>query len=185
MTKLALFPILLAATCVVAGLYGAIHNQISYTVAPDYFFAFKFHQFDIPDELHNRLGAAVVGWYASWWMGLIIGIPVLLTGLVLPDAKTYLKHALLAFVVVACTALSVGLCALAVGYFTISEQSLPRFWYPPGVINRVAFARAGNMHNFSYLGGGIGILTGAGYLIMTRLRLTKSQLKSTTLAIEQ
>jgi hypothetical protein len=28
------------------------------------------------------------------------------------------------------------------------------------------------MHNFSYLGGGIGIITGALYLIVARVRLT-------------
>jgi hypothetical protein len=171
MAKLALFPVLLAAACIVAGVFGALHNQISYTVSPDYFFAFKFHQFAIPDDLRNRSGASIVGWHASWWMGLIIGVPVLLIGLILPGWKSYLTHGLLAFVVVACTALVVGLGALAYGYFTISEGALPDYWYPQGVADRVAFARAGNMHNFSYLGGGIGIITGSVYLIVARLRL--------------
>jgi hypothetical protein len=173
MAKLALFPFLLVAACIVAGFYGALHNQISYTVSPDYFFAFKFHQFAIPEDLRNRVGASIVGWYASWWMGLIIGVPVLLIGLILPDWRTYLTHGLWAFVVVAGTALVVGLGALVYGYFTIPEGALPGYWYPPGVADRVAFARAGSMHNFSYLGGGIGIVTGSVYLIVARLRLKK------------
>jgi hypothetical protein len=164
---------LLAAGCLVAGVYGALHNQISYTVSPDYFFAFKFHQFAIPDGLRGRIGAAIVGWDASWWMGLIIGVPVLLIGLILPDWKTYLTHGLVAFAVVALTALVVGFGALVYGYFTISEGSLPAYWYPNGIVDRVAFARAGNMHDFSYLGGGIGIITGSVYLIVARLRLTR------------
>ncbi len=78
-------------------------------------------------------------------------------------------HALIAFGVVACTALVVGLGALAFAFATINAQTLPGFWYPDGVTDKVAFARAGTMHNFSYLGGFLGILTGTIYLIAARL----------------
>jgi len=110
--KLTLFPILLFAGCLIAGLYGALHNQISYTVSPEYFTAFKFHQFSIPEDLRGRIGAAIVGWRASWWMGLFIGVPVLIVGLILPGWKTYVSRCFLAFAVVAVTALVVGLVAL-------------------------------------------------------------------------
>lgn len=170
MEKLVLFPLLLAAGCVLAGVYGMLHNQISYTVAPDYFFAYKFDQFHIPDELRNRLGTSLVGWHASWWMGIIIGIPILIVGLILPSWKQYLRCCLIAFAIVAATALVVGLGALMFAYCTITEATLPDYWYSANVTDRVAFARAGMMHNFSYLGGGIGILTGSVYLIVERVR---------------
>jgi hypothetical protein len=173
MKKLALFPVLLVAACLVSGLYGSLHNQISYTVSPDYFYAFKFHQFGIPEDERGRIGAAIVGWHASWWMGLFLGVPVLLVGLILPDRKTYLSRCLWAFAVVAGTALVVGLGALLYASLTISETSFPEYWFPEGVVDKVAFARAGTMHNFSYLGGFIGILTGSLYLIVERVRLSK------------
>lgn len=171
MKKLALFPVLLLAACLVAGLYGALHNQISYTVSPEYFHAFKFKQFGIPENLHGRLGAALVGWRASWWMGLLIGVPVLLVGLILPGWKSYLSRCLLAFIVVAVTALAVGLGALIVARFTIAEASLPSYWYPDAVADKVAFAQARTMHNFSYQGGFLGIVTGSIYLVLARMRL--------------
>jgi hypothetical protein len=171
MAKCILFPLLLAAACLVAGAYGALHNQISYTVSPDYFHAFKFDQFRIPENLQGRVGASIVGWHASWWMGLLIGVPVLLIGLIMPDGRTYLTRCLVAFGVVAATALIVGLGALVWASFTISESSLPGYWYP-GVADKVAFARAATMHNFSYLGGFIGIITGSLYLIVERIRLS-------------
>lgn len=151
-----LYLLLLLAACLVAGVYGAIHNQISYTVAPDYFHSFKFQQFDIPRDLHNRLGAALVGWYASWWMGLIIGVPVLLVALILPDGRAYWTRSLVAFGVVALTALIFGLVALV-------QASDKR-----------AFSRAGEMHDASYLGGCIGILTASIYLIVARVRLGRT-----------
>src|SRR5256885_2098916 len=108
MGKVALFPVPLVAACLTAGLYGALHDQISYSVSPDYFHAFKFHQFNIPEEYRNRVGVSLVGWYGSWWMGLLIGLPVLIVGLVMPAARTYLTRSLIAFAVVAVTALAVG-----------------------------------------------------------------------------
>jgi hypothetical protein len=84
MVKLALFPVLPVVACLVAGLYCALHNQISYTISADYFHGVTVHQFDIPATMHGRSGAALVGWYASWWIGLLIGVPVLIVGLILP-----------------------------------------------------------------------------------------------------
>lgn len=159
MLKLVVLPILLAAACIVAGLYGALHNQISYTVAPAYFHDYKFDQFDIPVDLRNRVGASVVGWHASWWMGLLIGVPVLIVGLILPGCKAYLSRCLLAFVVVALTALLAGLGALIYACVTISAP----------------FDQAGAMHNFSYLGGFFGIITGTLYLIVERFRLASQR----------
>jgi hypothetical protein len=171
MGKVLLFPVLLASGCLVSGLYGALHNQISYTVSPDYFHAFKFHQFRIPEELHGRVGASIVGWYASWWMGLLIGIPVLIVGLILPGWKVYLSRCLLSFAVVAGTALAVGLAALVYACLTITDAEAVGRWHPQGVVDAVAFARAGTMHNFSYLGGFLGIVTATIYLVAERIRL--------------
>ena len=171
MKKAALFPVLLLAACLFAGFYGALHNQLSYTVSPDYFHTFKFHQFRIAVDLRDRVGASIVGWYASWWMGIFIGIPVLLVALILPGWKDFMRHSLLAFAIAACTALISGLGALIYAYCTITEVSLPAYWYPEGVVDRVGFARAGTMHNFSYLGGFLGILTCSLYLVVVRIRL--------------
>jgi hypothetical protein len=55
MAKVALLPLLLAAGRIISGVYGALHDQISYTVSPDYFHHLKFCQFNIADHLHNRL----------------------------------------------------------------------------------------------------------------------------------
>lgn len=169
MEKTLLFPALLAVGCVISGLYGALHNQISYTVSPDYFHAFKFDQFGIPEDLQNRFGAAIVGWRASWWMGLIIGVPVLLIGLIMPGWKAYLTRCLLAFGVIAATTLLVGLGALLYASLTITDELMPPSIFHQGV-DAVSFARAGAMHNSSYLGGLIGIVTGSVYLVLERLR---------------
>jgi hypothetical protein len=171
MEKVLVFPLLLMASCLVAGLYGALHNQISYTVAPEYFHAFKFHQFGIPPDFHNRLGAALVGWRASWWMGLVVGTPVLLVGLVVPGWKAYLRRGLVAIAIVVSATLAVGLGALVHAQATLTEGNLPLYAYSAEVTDPVAFACAGTMHNYSYLGGFLGILIGSVFMLAEGLRL--------------
>lgn len=164
---------LLLFGCLAAGVYGALHDQVSYTVSPDYFFAFKFHQFHIAPEWQNRLGAAIVGWRATWWMGVLIGAPLIVGSMFFPETRSGAKHCLIAFAVVLATALAFGLGALVWASLTVSEANLPPFLFPDEVVDRVAFARVGLMHNASYFGGFLGIATGLVYLAIARWRLSK------------
>jgi hypothetical protein len=171
--KIALLPMLMIVACLTAGVYGMLHNQISYSVSPEYFHAFKFQQFGIPQASQGRVGASIVGWNASWWMGILIGIPVFSIGLILPGWKLYLRGCLIAIAVVVATAVLVGMGGLVFACLTISESTRPSYWLPIQVTDKVSFARAGMMHNFSYLGGFLGIITGSIYLIVIRLQRRK------------
>jgi hypothetical protein len=58
-----------------AGLFGALHDQMSYTVSSEYFAKFKFIQFHLLDPgVPERIRAAKVGFLASWWMGIPLGV---------------------------------------------------------------------------------------------------------------
>lgn len=147
--------------CCLSGVYGAVHNQISYSVSREYFTKFKFAQFDIPPDLHNRLGASIVGWHASWWMGLFIGVFIIPFGLLVRDTRSYLAAVLRSFLVVAFTASIIGVTALLVAHVVITE--LPgedRMFRGTAIVDAASFRRAGVMHNFSYAGGLLGIFTG-------------------------
>jgi len=128
-------------------------------VSREFFFNHQFGKFEIPMEMWNRTGATLVGILATWWMGLLIGIPVFLLALMLPGWKAYVKHSLLAIVFVVATALSIGFGALLVAYFGFNA-------------NR--YNAAGTMHDFGYLGGGIGLIVAVVYLIVVRVRWRKS-----------
>lgn len=57
-----------------AGIYGALHDQITYTISPEYFTRFKFLQSRAADfGFPPRVLAAEIGFLASWWVGLIGG----------------------------------------------------------------------------------------------------------------
>ena len=57
-----------------AGGYGVIHDQITFTIVPEYFHNFKFYQFSYADlGLGDRVFVGCVGFLATWWVGLIVG----------------------------------------------------------------------------------------------------------------
>jgi hypothetical protein len=110
----------------------------------------------------------MVGWMATWWMGVVIGLPVLGTGLLIRGVRAYVRHALIAFGLVMLTAIAFGVAALLVARATITSENLPPFRFPDGVADQTAFACVGVMHNFSYLGGFVGIFVGVTYLAWAR-----------------
>ena len=74
MAKFGLFLLFLPAAMLAAGLFGVLHDQISYTVSDEYFTKFKFIQFGLRDAfLSERVQVALVGFLASWWMGIPLG----------------------------------------------------------------------------------------------------------------
>ena len=161
MVKFVLIPVLFAIACLLAGVYGAVHNQISYTVSPEYFTHFKFQQFGIDGQLPDRIGAAIVGWRAAWWMGIVIGTILIPFGLLIRGNVQYFWGMLRVFGVVAATTFVVGLVALAIAFATIDVEDAGEIVrYGVEIQEDVAFARAGMMHNFSYLGGIVGIISG-------------------------
>lgn len=188
MIKLALVPVLFLIACLLAGLYGAVHNQISYTVSPEYFTQFKFHQFRIDNSIPERIGAAIVGWNAAWWMGIVIGTILIPFGLLIRGNANYFWAMIRVFGVVAVTTLIVGLAALAVAFIVVDTAVAGEISrYGNEMIDDVAFARAGTVHNFSYLGGLVGMITGGVTVFWQRrlLNALSSSINSNADATEQ
>ena len=170
MIKVALILLLFAIACLFAGVYGMLHNQISYTVSPEYFTQFKFHQFGILGSIPDRIGAAIVGWQAAWWMGIVIGIFLIPIGLVIRGNAAYFWGMIRVFGVVMITTLIFGLAALIYAYAVVDSNTVGEITrYGNEIMDDAAFMRAGTMHNFSYLGGLFGIIAGVVAIYFVRV----------------
>jgi len=56
----------------VAGSYGVLHDQITFTISPEYFTRMKFDQFRAADfGFPDRIFVAEIGFLATWWVGLL------------------------------------------------------------------------------------------------------------------
>ncbi|MGR3616989.1 MAG: hypothetical protein ACU0BB_13210 [Paracoccaceae bacterium] len=160
MVKLSRYFILMGISVLAAGLFGAIHNQISYTIGPSYFHDLKFEQFGVDPTLPPRQGVAMVGWQASWWMGPVLGFIPLTLGLVIsPDAASFWRSGLRAISVVIFGTALASLSGLIFGYLTIDENVTRTISQAGAFPADTGFLRAGTMHDFTYLGGVFSIIS--------------------------
>jgi len=174
MAKFRVYLLILVVSMLIAGLYGILHNQISYTVSPEYFTKFKFRTFGLVESrLPARILASIVGFLASWWMGIPIGLLVGGMGFIQSEPARMLRVSLKALVVVVGVALLVGLAGLACGWVQTTHIDVAEYrgWYiPDDVTDLRRFLCAGYMHNASYLGGVLGIPVAWAYQIVKKIR---------------
>jgi hypothetical protein len=172
--KVLVYILIVVLSVLVAGLYGIVHNQISYTVAPEYFTKFKFRQFGFTDTpLPERVRASMVGFLASWWMGIPIGLLVGAAGFIHSGYRRMLRVSLWSLLVAAGFTLLFGLGGLIYGYFQTTHIDLTQYrgWFiPDDVTDLRRFLCAGYMHNSSYLGGVLAILVAWAFHVLVKMR---------------
>ncbi|HEY3761318.1 MAG TPA: hypothetical protein VGN23_06180 [Verrucomicrobiae bacterium] len=174
MKKFLIFIFLIFLAMVLSGLYGMVHDQISYTVSPEYFTKFKFRQFGLDGlNVPDRAKAAIVGFLASWWMGIPIGLMVGGCGFMHSGHWRMLKISLWSYAGVIAFTFLFGLCGLCYGWGRTQTINLADYqnWYiPDGVVHLRRFLCVGYMHNSSYIGGAIAIFVAAIFHLVVRIK---------------
>jgi hypothetical protein len=178
MKKFLIYVVIVGLAMFIAGLYGIVHDQISYTVAPEYFTKFKFRQFGFTEmPLPERVRASIVGFLASWWMGIPIGLLVGAVGFIHSGVHRMLQVSLLSMGLAAGFTLLFGLGGLFYGWFQTSHINISEYrgWYlPEDVTDLRRFLCAGYMHNSSYLGGMLSILVAWVFQIAVKVRTRRA-----------
>jgi hypothetical protein len=159
---------------------------LTYTISPEYYTKFKFYQFGLASEGNEaifespRLWVSVVGFMATWWMGIPIATVLGLLSLHV-DRKFMIEIAMKAFLVTMVIAFLTGLFGLLVGFIFLANQPKENFtqWFiPDNLIDFQSFIAVGSMHNHSYFGGLLGLVGGIAYIGyrkgILRLRQKKS-----------
>jgi hypothetical protein len=158
---------------IVAALFGVLHDQVTFSIAPEYYTLLKFRQFDVAPlpgapEYAMRWAVALVGVYATWWVGLFLGTVLGLLGLTQRSAASMARvmQVSLSIVVVS-----------AIGFAVLGYALWPQFRaleliaaVPLAVQDPDAFTRVGVIHSFSYLGGAAGALIAIVYAVVFRSR---------------
>jgi hypothetical protein len=177
------FLLLVVISCLLGGLYGMLHDHLTYTISPEYYTKFKFLQFGFVDFgkeaiLPNpRIYVSIVGFLATWWMGLFIGGFLALVGFIHSERKRMFSVTLRAFLITMFIAFISGLVGLAYGHFVLANLPKEEFnnWYlPENLIDFKNFIKVGSMHNFSYLGGVVGLVVGMIYSICQKPTLSSA-----------
>lgn len=155
--------VFVAVCTILAGAYGALNDQITYTISPEYYTKLKFRQFNVDREIVEnapRLGAAIVGIKATWWMGAILSTILALFGLMQDACKRMLE--------------TLAKSALIIFFFTVALSVSAAFSttgikVSKNIEDQEGFALVGHIHNNAYKGAAIGSAVAILYLITARI----------------
>ena len=175
MSKPLFFFSVLLCTIIIASCYGILHDQVTYTISPEYYTRFKFIQFGLVDEgvnlpMNHRLAAMIVGIMATWWVGLTIGLfyaGILSFFEMQPGLyRLYFKTVALTFGIAALF----GITGFLYGRFHLIATGVS--WHlPEQLADKSAFICVGSIHNYSYMGGIAGCMAGILFLLYNKTRL--------------
>ena len=175
MQKTSIFVLTVFFSIIIAGIYGILHDELTYTISHEYYTKFKFIQFQpwIGNGAftlqYPRISVAVVGFLATWWTGLYIGFAQGLIGYIHKDPKVMMNAIRKAILITIIVAFSVGLYGLFYGKLHLTKIGVN--WYlPDNLIEKENFIAVGSMHNFSYLGGLLGLVAGIIYQIIKKIK---------------
>jgi hypothetical protein len=158
---------------ILAGCYGAVHDQISYAISPEYFTKVKFDQFRYADfGWPARVMVSEVGFLASWWIGLIGGWILARVGLDLLPPATRRREIARAFAIVLVTAMVFGAVGALIGFVESRSKDLSGWQHWQGMLQLTdlrSFIIVAYLHAASYLGALCGVI-GAAIYVRRRLR---------------
>lgn len=154
MNKFIALILILIITPILGGIYGVLHDQITYTISDEYYSKFKFIQFGLENwgmgenigtetnpeiKLENpRIGASIIGILATWWVGMIIGIILGFTGLIHRNGKLMFKTTMKAFLLTTGIALLTGIVGLGYGKLFLTENR-PNWYLPENLVDFDSF----------------------------------------------
>ncbi|QDV19075.1 hypothetical protein Pan153_37380 [Gimesia panareensis] len=171
-----ILPYLLYGT-VLGGLYGMMHDQISYTISREYFTDFKFHQFRYADfHLPERLFVGIIGFLATWWVGFFAGWFLGRIRFFSDDFTTAHRDMLQGFTIIFCCAVGAGILGGVVGYlnfYVFDAQEFMGFEKQFSGTTLKRFAIVGTIHNSGYAGGLAGFIV-AIFLLKRKMKKSLS-----------
>jgi len=163
-----------ALGALLASLYGILHDQLTYTISPEYFTKLKFQQFAWADfGWPRRVFVAEIGMLASWWVGSIGGWLVARASAAELPPRARWPLVARSFAIVAVVTLTAGLIGWLYGAAVANSSSLSAWQIARqslGVRDLPHFVIVAHIHNATYLCATLGILIAILYIRRVRRR---------------
>jgi len=169
-----------AIAAAAAVLYGIVNDQVTVTIAPEYYSVLKRHEFAVILDRAGLLSApprfqvVVLGVIGSWWLGLWCGAALGLAATIGPAPPVGLRLFVRALSLVVLAAVAFSVISGTVAY---AAQPLvdPLRWRRIalwGIEDVRSVYAAGWWHTGAYAGGLLGALVASGWVIARRSRPT-------------
>jgi hypothetical protein len=177
-------PMIVAAACggVLAGVYGIAHDQLTFSISPEYFTKLKFEQFRWADlGLPPRVLVAEIGFLATWWVGAIAAwflarrlIPGQPRGRAIGQLATGFAIVFAAAMLAGGLGYLYGLWRGPAADYSLWTATLDEL----KIVDRWPFLRVAFIHNAGYLGGLAGLLAALIVVRPRRIRPAAADLSS-------
>lgn len=164
MNKLLLAPFLVLAACVIASCIGVVQDLLTYQISKSWYHDWKFYQFGVPVKYHGPLGAAWVGVGATWWMGVLLSVPVLLVSMFEKTARGMAYTFLFAAMIVAACVILIELIETARGAWMFNLDTVPAWALEHFPQDPIGAARVQSINWVGYfVGAPIGLVFAIGF----------------------
>ncbi|MES2475586.1 MAG: hypothetical protein V4640_07380 [Verrucomicrobiota bacterium] len=147
---------LAVAGALIAGGFGALHDQVTYTISQEYFTRMKFAQFAAWDfGFPRRVFVSEIGFLASWWVGVIAGWS--LARLAMPRFREPGKRVMRAMaIIVGCAVVLGTIGGFAGGTLYGQREGWKEALDAMGVTDHRHFEQVAGIHLGSYVGAFLG-----------------------------
>ena len=156
MGKIAVAPGLIFAACLIASLLGIFQDVLTYQISAEWYEKHKFFQFGIPAQYRGLSGAAMVGVLATWWMGLILSVPVLIICVFAPDWRSMARIFLISCLIVLAVTLVAELGAYGFSLATLTRAGTPDWAQSPRFDDPLGVTHVQFINATGYLAAAIG-----------------------------
>jgi hypothetical protein len=166
------------------GIYGALHDQVSYSISPEYFTKMKFQQFWYANfGWPQRVYASEVGFLASWWVGAIGAWLLARLGLDGFPPAMRRRYVAKAFAIVFGSAVIIGGAGLLLGTIVSHQSDLSgwkEFKDAFDLQELPSFVIVAYLHAASYLGALVGVIAAGVYVWRAERRMRTATLSEAT-----
>jgi hypothetical protein len=149
-----------------AGAYGVVHDQVTYSISEEYFTCLKFPQFHYANfGLPRRVFVAEIGFLATWWVGFFAAWFIARITVPTFASAARFRHTIHGFLIILAFALMSSIVGYVIGILHGADYSA---WEglaaTLGIVDLPRFVRVAYIHNASYVGGLVGLITAIIYL---------------------
>lgn len=165
--------------CIMAGTYGILIDQLTYTVSPEYYTQYKFPLYNInPYEFGGeRMSAVVIGFLATWWTGLFIGAGLGFTSMIFEQRRERRRNLVVAVFIVLFTTIVLGIIGYFIGLVVDVGEVVEQRMLIQSLNDPIDFIVVKSVHQHSYVGAFLGLFLGISYLFAQKAKTNLLQAK--------
>lgn len=161
--KLLTFIVLILIAPILAGIFGALLDQGTYTISPEFFRANRFDDIPFSWSVNERLMAAIAGWDQSWKFGVALGVALSIIGTIHNGHMKMFFYTLWSFLLALGVTAIVSLIGMLVTLNTEFEIPVNM---SADIEQPAKYMAVIMINNYARSGGIIGVLLGVGYQLL-------------------